>query len=77
MPSPPNKRGSHLALSLERLSALCGDRLLRIGLSATQNPIEGGGALPHRRRPTAPSSIPAIVATATSPSKCPTRRSRR
>ena len=34
-----NKRGSHLALSLERLSALCGDRLLRIGLSATQNPI--------------------------------------
>src|SRR5687767_14603067 len=36
----PNKRGSHLALSLERLSAFCGDRLLRIGLSATQNPIE-------------------------------------
>src|SRR5919201_1312107 len=36
----PNKRGSHLALSLERLSALCGDRLLRIGLSATQNPID-------------------------------------
>ncbi|MBI2741001.1 MAG: DEAD/DEAH box helicase [Rhodospirillales bacterium] len=36
----PNKRGSHLALSLERLSALCGDRLMRIGLSATQNPIE-------------------------------------
>src|SRR5215468_4996935 len=35
-----NKRGSHLALSLERLSALCGDRLLRIGLSATQKPIE-------------------------------------
>src|SRR6266516_2512210 len=36
----PNKRGSHLALSLERLAALCGDRLLRIGLSATQNPVE-------------------------------------
>src|SRR5712675_1819853 len=35
----PNKRGSHLALSLERLAALCGDRLLRIGLSATQKPI--------------------------------------
>src|SRR6516162_9082842 len=35
-----NKRGSHLALSLERLSRLCGDRLLRIGLSATQKPIE-------------------------------------
>ncbi len=39
----PNKRGVHLALSLERLSALCGDRLLRIGLSATQNPIETVG----------------------------------
>ena len=36
----PNKRGSHLTLSLERLSALCDDRLLRIGLSATQKPIE-------------------------------------
>src|SRR5438034_9922116 len=35
-----NKRGSHLALSLERLATLCGDRLLRVGLSATQKPIE-------------------------------------
>ncbi len=34
----PNKRGAHLSLSLERLAALCGDKLLSIGLSATQNP---------------------------------------
>ncbi len=36
----PNKRGAHLALSLERLEALCERRLVRIGLSATQKPIE-------------------------------------
>ncbi|MBV4456399.1 DEAD/DEAH box helicase [Pseudomonas sp. COR58] len=35
-----SKRGSHLALSLERLQALCPEPLLRIGLSATQTPIE-------------------------------------
>jgi len=36
----PNKRGAHLALSLERLQALCPLRLQRVGLSATQKPIE-------------------------------------
>jgi len=35
-----DKRGSHLALSLERLDALTGVRCQRIGLSATQKPIE-------------------------------------
>jgi ATP-dependent Lhr-like helicase len=35
-----DKRGSHLALSIERLQALVGDELIRIGLSATQRPIE-------------------------------------
>ncbi|PNE54751.1 ATP-dependent DNA helicase [Paraburkholderia fungorum] len=34
-----SKRGSHLALSLERLDALCERRLPRIGLSATQKPV--------------------------------------
>ncbi len=35
-----DKRGSHLALTLERLEALCEQRPARIGLSATQRPIE-------------------------------------
>ena len=35
-----DKRGAHLALSLERLRALVGHEVTRIGLSATQNPIE-------------------------------------
>ena len=35
-----SKRGAHLALTLERLEALCQRPLQRIGLSATQKPIE-------------------------------------
>ena len=35
-----DKRGSHLALTLERLDALCEEHPVRIGLSATQRPIE-------------------------------------
>ncbi|HEX3061834.1 MAG TPA: helicase-related protein, partial [Usitatibacter sp.] len=34
------KRGAHLALTLERLDHVCGRKLQRIGLSATQKPIE-------------------------------------
>ncbi len=34
-----NKRGSHLSLSLERLTSLCKQNPTRIGLSATQKPI--------------------------------------
>jgi ATP-dependent helicase Lhr and Lhr-like helicase len=36
----PTKRGSHLALSIERLEHLCQRPLQRIGLSATQRPLE-------------------------------------
>ena len=59
----PNKRGAHLALSLERLDALTDRQVVRIGLSATQRPIEtvaeflvGSRSLPtivnigHRRK---------------------------
>ncbi|MBT1697695.1 DEAD/DEAH box helicase [Fulvivirgaceae bacterium PWU4] len=35
-----DKRGSHLSLSVERLEALIGRKLHRIGLSATQKPVE-------------------------------------
>src|SRR5438309_1184964 len=35
-----SRRGAHLALTLERLDHACGRKLQRIGLSATQKPIE-------------------------------------
>ncbi len=35
-----NKRGAHLTLSLERLEQLCTNPPVRIGISATQKPIE-------------------------------------
>ncbi|MGZ5433648.1 MAG: DEAD/DEAH box helicase, partial [Thermoanaerobaculia bacterium] len=36
----PNKRGAHMALSLERLAMRCEREPQRIGLSATQRPLE-------------------------------------
>ena len=52
----PTKRGAHLALTLERLEALTAKPLQRIGLSATQRPLEevarflGGVDVAVRRR---------------------------
>jgi ATP-dependent Lhr-like helicase len=40
MPWRPISEGAHLALSLERVTALTGAEVQRIGLSATQRPIE-------------------------------------
>ena len=57
----PNKRGAHLALSLERLGALCGGRLLRIGLSATQKPIEAVARFLVGAGPTAAAAECAII----------------
>jgi ATP-dependent Lhr-like helicase len=39
-----NKRGAHLSLSLQRLDALCERKPVRIGLSATQKPVESMAA---------------------------------
>jgi ATP-dependent Lhr-like helicase len=35
-----DKRGSHLSLSVERLEELAGRKLIRVGLSATQKPLD-------------------------------------
>src|SRR5881394_3492393 len=48
-----DKRGAHLALSLERLDALCGRHCVRVGLSATQRPIEEIGRFLTGGRPCA------------------------
>src|SRR3989449_263070 len=48
-----DKRGAHLAISLERLDALCGHRCVRVGLSATQRPIEEIGRFLPGGRPCA------------------------
>src|SRR5262249_61192365 len=47
----PNKRGAHLALSLERLADLCGDRLVRLGRSSAQRTLR---AVAHLSGGTAP-----------------------
>ncbi len=60
----PTKRGAHLALSLERLAALTRKPIQRIGLSATQRPLEevarflGGVEVPIQQP-----DLPALAAT--------------
>ncbi len=46
-----SKRGAHLALSLERLERLVGEPVQRIGLSATQRPLEEIGRFVSGGRP--------------------------
>src|SRR5436190_158138 len=59
----PTKRGAHLALSLERLAARCERPPQRIGLSATQRPLEevakflGGAESPASPRSSTPGSL--------------------
>ncbi len=56
----PTKRGAHLMLSIERLEALTGRPLQRIGLSATQRPLDevarflGGAVAPAPTRASGP-----------------------
>ena len=74
----PNKRGVHLALSLERLDALAGRRLTRIGLSARWRASwSAPGACAPTGPPIAWSSTPATCAAATWRSRSRPRRWRR
>ena len=63
-----SKRGSHLALSLERLESLAQRRITRIGLSATRSRSRRSPPSSRATVPTtAPSSTSATPASATSP----------
>jgi len=77
----PAKRGSHLALSMERLEHLTGKPLQRIGLSATQRPLEEVARFLGGAEPTAAQSNPRLeisqlaespAATSEEPSEHPT-----
>src|ERR1043166_5723723 len=63
----PSKRGAHLALSLERLAARAEHPAQRIGLSATQRPLDefarflGGVESTTSRRAVTPKPIPKAI----------------
>ena len=59
------KRGAHLALTLERLEQQAGRRLQRIGLSATQRPLEEVGRSWSGPGASAGSSTPACESRST------------
>ncbi|MBI4410091.1 MAG: DEAD/DEAH box helicase, partial [Gemmatimonadetes bacterium] len=56
-----SRRGAHLALSLERLEHVAGRPIQRIGLSATQKPIEEVARFLVGQKPNAPNADCAIV----------------
>jgi ATP-dependent Lhr-like helicase len=68
----PTRRGAHLALTLERLQAICAKPLQRIGLSATQRPLDEvarflGGSEPSAQSEGTMAARPVTIIDASTP----------